>query len=75
MKTLEKFRINVAPVSESRILESWSLDLENYHVIYSGKERTKTAGVTPAFSGAEKKCLLDWGPINYCILRARFMTT
>ena len=75
MKTLDKYRIDMVVLSETGIPESGTLECDNYHVLYSKKERIKAAGVALALREAADKCLLDWEPINDRILRAYFATT
>ncbi|KAK2702593.1 hypothetical protein QYM36_018801 [Artemia franciscana] len=52
-----------------------NLRSETYHILYSGLETRKEAGVGMALSSRAKKCLVDWEPINERILCARFATS
>ncbi|KAK2706845.1 hypothetical protein QYM36_014773 [Artemia franciscana] len=65
----------MAALSQTRVPKFGTLECENYHVLYSGKDGIKAAGVALALRGVANKCLLDWEPVNDRILRARFATT
>ena len=71
MRTLDKFRIDIAGLSETRLTGFGTLKSEIYHILYSGLETRKEAGVAMALSNRAKKCLVDWEPISELILRAR----
>ncbi|KAK2708324.1 hypothetical protein QYM36_014061 [Artemia franciscana] len=75
MRTLDKFRIDITGLSKTRLTSFGTLNSETYHVLYSGLETRKEAGVGMALSSRAKKCLVDWEPINERILRARFATS
>ncbi|KAK2705309.1 hypothetical protein QYM36_017374 [Artemia franciscana] len=75
MRTLDKFRIDIAGLSETRLTGFGTLNSETYHILYSGLETRKEAGVGMALSSRAKKCLVDWEPINERILCARFATS
>ncbi|KAK2716907.1 hypothetical protein QYM36_007152, partial [Artemia franciscana] len=75
MRTLDKFRIDIAGLSETRLTGFGTLNSETYHILYSGLETRKEAGVGMALRSRAKKCLVDWEPINERILRARFVTS
>ena len=75
MRTLDKFRIDIAGLSETRLTGFGTLKSEIYHILYSGLETRKEAGVAMALSNRAKKCLVDWEPIGERILRARFATS
>ena len=75
MRTLDKFRIDIAGLSETRLTGFGTLNSETYHILYSGLETRKEAGVGMALSSWANKCLVDWEPINERILRTRFATS
>ncbi|KAK2718127.1 hypothetical protein QYM36_005437 [Artemia franciscana] len=75
MRTLDKFRIDIAGLSETRLTGFSTLNSETYHILYSGLETRKEAGFGMALSSRANKCLVDWEPINERILRARFATS
>ncbi|KAK2708610.1 hypothetical protein QYM36_014267 [Artemia franciscana] len=75
MRTLDKFRIDIAGLSETRLIGFGTLNSETYPILYSGLETRKEAGVGMALSSQAKKCLVDWEPINERILCARFATS
>ncbi|XP_065582698.1 craniofacial development protein 2-like [Artemia franciscana] len=75
MRTLDKFRIDIAGLSETKLTGFGTLNSETYHILYSGLETKKEAGVGMALSSRAKKCLVDWEPINKRIFRARFATS
>ena len=72
MRTLDKFRIDIAGHSETRLTGFGTLNSETYHILYSGLETREEAGLGMALSSRAEKCLVDWEPINKWILRARF---
>ncbi|KAK2707601.1 hypothetical protein QYM36_015341 [Artemia franciscana] len=75
MRTLDKFRIDTAGISETRLTGFSTLTSETYHILYSGLETRKEAGVGMALSSRAKKCLVDRELINERILCARFATS
>ncbi|KAK2712338.1 hypothetical protein QYM36_011133 [Artemia franciscana] len=75
MRNLDKFRIDTAGLSESRLTGFGTLNSETYPILYPGLETRKEAGVVMALSSRAKKCLVDWKPINERILRACFATS
>ncbi|KAK2724354.1 hypothetical protein QYM36_001012 [Artemia franciscana] len=75
MRTLDKFRIDIAGLSETRLTGFGTLNNETYHILYSGLETRKEAGVGMTLGSRAEKCLVDWEPINEQILRARFATS
>ncbi|KAK2707363.1 hypothetical protein QYM36_015151 [Artemia franciscana] len=75
MRTLGKFRIDIAGLSDSRLTGFGTLNSETYHILYSGLETRKEAGVGMALNRRTKKCLVNWEPINERILRAGFATS
>ena len=62
MRVHDKYRVDLAALSETRIPQFGTLDCQKYNVLYSEKERIKEAG-------------LVWEPFKDRILRARFATT
>ncbi|KAK2726253.1 hypothetical protein QYM36_000642 [Artemia franciscana] len=71
----EMFRIDISGLSETRLTGFGTLNSETYHILYSGLETRKEAGVGMALSSRAKKCLVDWEPINERILCSRFATS
>ncbi|KAK2701301.1 hypothetical protein QYM36_020038 [Artemia franciscana] len=81
MKTLDKFRIDIAGLSETRLTGFGTLNSETYHILYSGLETRKEAGIIRArFATFQAKLtvIVVYAPTNdtvdqtkddfYCVL-------
>ena len=73
-KEMDRYKIDVLGVAESRYVGSDRIMIEDKHVLYSGREDGRhTHGVALFCSSFASKCMLSWEPINERLLIARFM--
>ena len=72
-KEMDRYKIDILGVAESRYTGSDRISIEDKQVLFSGREDgRKTHGVALFCSSFAARCLESWKPINERLLTARF---
>ena len=70
---MQKYVIDIFGVSECRWLKSGKIRVNSSHtILYSGHNDIHQSGVAIMIRKEKVKTLLEWEPVNDCMIRARF---